>query len=250
MGLLRPNPYREIEKLLGYRFRKRDLLEEALVHRSYRFENPETEMDNQRLEFLGDSALGLAAAVFVFDRYSDRNEGFLTAVRSRLASGKMLARIAERIGLGKHLRLGKGEEQSGGRTRGSNLADALEAVIGAIYLDGGMRAVDRLFAALFVPELDESAADVWAQNPKGRLQQLCQARWKESPVYRMVEESGPQHSKEYRVEVRVGDRSLGVGSGNSKQRAESAAATAAVAALESAGVKSAAQNAFHRGTDA
>lgn len=231
MGFLGANPYRELEKRIGYRFRRKRLLEEALVHRSFRFESKDAACDNQRLEFLGDAALGLAATVRVFAQYADRDEGFLTCVRSRLTSGKALAAIAERIGLGEQMRLGRGEEQSGGRRRDSNLADALEAVIGAAYLDGGMKAVEKVFNALFVPEIGEPAVDVWSHNPKGRLQQLCQKSWKQAPEYRVAAEEGPSHERLYTVEVRVGDRVLSTGTGRSKRSAETAAAVAALAAI-------------------
>ena len=232
IGLFKKNPYRDLEKVLGYRFRFRGLLEAALVHRSYRFENgADGGIDNQRLEFLGDAVLGLVAGAYLFERFPDKDEGFLTAARSRLTSGAALAQIANRIDLGNRLMLGKGEEQTGGRRRPSNLADTLEAILGAAFRDGGLKAADSIFRQLFVPQLDPAESAEMEANPKGRLQQVCQQRWKASPVYLVLTEEGPRHAREFRVEVRAQDRVLGQGRGASKRAAETAAAQSALLLL-------------------
>jgi ribonuclease-3 len=233
----RRNPYRALEKALGHRFRRRDLLRAALTHRSYRFESAEgerataVEPDNQRLEFLGDAVLGLLTAEHVFDAYADAREGTLTTARSRVTSGKALAALAASLELGAHLHVGRGEESSGGRGRESNLADALEAVLGAVYCDGGIRAARKVFSRLFVPLVEGLADDPWEGNPKGRLQELAQARWKTSPVYRLVRREGPAHNAVFSVEVVVKGRARGVGKGRNKQQAERQAARRALERL-------------------
>jgi ribonuclease-3 len=230
--LFKQNPYRDLEKALGYRFRSKDRLAQAFMHRSFRFENgSDAGADNQRLEFLGDAVLGLVAASFLFDHFPDRDEGFLTAARSQLTSGAALARLAKRIDLGCRLKLGKGEELTGGRQRASNLADTLEAILGAAFQDGGLKAADAIFRHLFVPHLDSGETAEADANPKGRLQQICQRRWKTSPDYRMLSEEGPRHAREFRVEVRAGERVLGRGRGASKRAAETAAAQEALQGL-------------------
>ncbi len=232
MGLFKQNPYRDLEKILGYRFRSKERLAQAFLHRSFRFEKgADAGSDNQRLEFLGDAVLGLIAAAFLFERFPDRDEGFLTAARSRLTSGAALTRLAKRIDLGSRLMLGKGEEQTGGRQRASNLADTLEAVLGAAFLDGGLKAADVIFRHLFVPHLESGETAEADSNPKGRLQQICQQRWKTSPCYQLLAEEGPRHAREFRVEVLANGKELGRGRGASKRLAETAAAQAALLML-------------------
>jgi ribonuclease III len=225
------SPYRALEDKLGYAFRKHALLEAALTHRSYRFETPDVDKDNQRLEFLGDAVLGLIAATHIYGVYKDRDEGALTDLRSRVSSGKALAQIGKSIQLGEAVRLGKGEEQSGGRQRSTVVADALEAVIGAAYLDGGLKAAQRIFEKLFVPLLQADGHEAWMENPKGRLQELAQRRFGAEPAYRCVREEGPPHEKTFTVEVAVRGTPWGVGAGPNRRAAESAAAIQAVEAL-------------------
>lgn len=225
---LRKNPYRPLEKQLGYAFRKRALLETALTHPSCRAARPGVQADNQRLEFLGDAALGLAAAAHCYRQFDSHDEGTLTSVRSTLTCGATLARVARAIGLGAFLRLGRGEEQSHGRERASILTDAMEAVIGAAYLDGGMRAVGRVFERLFVPRIIEGMAAPWRDNPKGELQDLAQRLWQVAPRYTVVAEHGPMHSRRYTIEVKCGSNLTGRGSGSNKQEAEKNAASDAL----------------------
>jgi ribonuclease III len=232
IGLFKQNPYRDLEKVLGYRFRSKECLAQAFLHRSFRFENgTDAGVDNQRLEFLGDAVLGLISAAFLFEHFPDRDEGFLTAARSRLTSGAALTRLAKRIDLGQRLKLGKGEEQTGGRQRPSNLADTLEAILGAAFQDGGLKAADAIFRHLFVPHLETGADTEADANPKGRLQQICQQRWKMSPGYRLISEDGPRHAREFRVEVHADGHILGQGQGASKRAAETAAAQEALLKL-------------------
>jgi ribonuclease-3 len=225
---LRKNPYRELEKRLGYSFRKRDLIEMALVHRSYRFEVKGVESDNQRLEFLGDAVLGMVVAAQLYRAYVHVDEGVLTERRSRVTSGKALAETAARIGLGDFIRLGKGEEQAGGRQRQSLLADGLEAVVGAAYLDGGLRAVEKIAAKLFPGVMEALAQEDWQDNPKGKLQEIVQRLHAHSPEYRCVAEEGPPHQKTFSVEAVVKGEVMGRGVGSSRRAAEVKAATEAV----------------------
>ncbi len=231
MRLFAKNPYRDLEKSLGYRFRDRRLLATALRHRSFRFESDEEQTDNQRLEFLGDAALGLVASDYLFRRYPDIQEGPLTCLRSRLASGKALAQLGAAIDIGRHIQFGKGEQLSGGPERDSNLTDALEAVLGAAYLDNGLKAVSKIFHALFVPTIEIDPQDRWGDNPKGHLQIVAQQRWQANPSYRVARRDGPPHASVFWVEVALRGTVLGAGRGSTKRDAEQAAARAALRAL-------------------
>jgi len=224
MAVRRKNPYRQLEKNIGYTFKRRKFLATALTHRSFRFENAGVSVDNQRLEFLGDSVLGFLTAAFLYEKHDTSDEGVLTSLRSQTTSGKALARVAREVGLGEVARLGTGEERSGGRKRASLLADTLEAVIGAAYLDGGMKGCRKVFRKLFVPRLDELSGDIWANNPKGKLQEYSQRYWKKSPVYKVVNRAGPAHATLFTVEVSLENGLRATGHGQSKQDAETTAA--------------------------
>ncbi len=217
-----------LEKRIGYTFRNKRLLAMALRHPSYRYEKGNVGGDNQRLEFLGDAVMGFVVAAHTYRQHEEMEEGALTSVRSRLTSGKALARIGDRVGLAERLRMGKGEDASGGRNRPSTIADALEAIVGAAYLDGGVRAVERIYHKLFVPELEGEDYDFWAENPKGKLQDVAQRTYHRGPVYRIIREDGPSHERRYTVEVSIGGTTMGVGSGVNKRDAESAAAAEAL----------------------
>lgn len=220
--------YRELEKAVGYRFSRSWRLEAALTHPSFRHEDDATDIDNQRLEFLGDAVLGLAVAAFLFENRPDLDEGEMTKQRSRLTSTRALAVIAAGIGLGKYLRLGRGEMASGGNLRDSILADAMEAVIGAAFLDGDLKAVKKIFAHLFVPYLEQNLSAAWHDNPKGTLQEVSQQRAQTNPRYQVKSQTGPAHAMVFVVEVLVGVEVVGRGEGTSKQAAEIAAATDAL----------------------
>lgn len=220
----RKNPYRELEKALGYRFRRRQWLEQALTHPSFAHEQTPELPDNQRIEFLGDAALGLVAAAFLCEARPEANEGTLTKMRSLLSSTKALAHLAASIGLGSYLRLGNGEDQDGGRARPSILADALEAVIGAAYLDGGQKAVEKIFQCVFKPRSDELIATPQGGNPKGELQERAQGANMSIPKYRLVKEEGPPHQRTFTVEVYIGNNLHGSGQGHTKREAETNAA--------------------------
>lgn len=228
--IFRTHPYRALEKRIGYRFWRRRRLTQALTHPSFRHEAGTLAEDNQRLEFLGDAALSLAAALVLFEARPDASEGEMTKMRSLLTSTKALATVAGRIELGTFLQLGKGEETSGGRQRSSVLADALEAVIGAAFVDGGARAVQAIFRTLFLPLLRELEETEEVENPKGVLQEWAQRAHTKNPRYTILNEEGPAHQRIYTVAVWVGDMELGTGVGPNKREAETAAALSALRA--------------------
>jgi ribonuclease III len=220
---------RELEPRLGHGFVRPELLETALTHRSWSAEQQQPELgENQRLEFLGDAVLGAIAAEWLVAHCPDWREGTLTKVRSRLTNEATLERVARRLDLGPHLRLGRGEEQGGGREKRAVLADALEAVIGALWLDGGADAVRRLFQEAFAGEIAEAVEAGGDDNPKGDLQERMQQEWKTSPRYETLEESGPPHARHFRVAVYRGEECLGAGEGASKREAEMNAARQAL----------------------
>lgn len=218
---------RSLETLIGHTFADRHLLETALTSPSYRaVPGNEKVADNQRLEFLGDAVFGLLSAEHLFALYPLEDEGFLTVRRSRMANGKALAGMARGIGLGGHLRLRKQDEAQGGRENDRFLAEAMEALFGAVWLDGGLAAARNVFARLAAADAQEPP-DPWAGNPKGRLQELAQSRaWPDSPAYALVECSGPDHAPQYTVRASVHGGRAAVGSGKTKREAEAEAASA------------------------
>ena len=230
--IMMSNPYRSLEKNIGYRFRRRTHLEMALTHPSYRYEEIGIDIDNQRLEFLGDAVLGLVAGAYLYDHFPECREGDMTQMRSVITNSKILSRIAQAVNMGAYLRLGRGEKQSGGDHRLSNLSDAMEAVIGAAYLDGGLKAVQKIFAKWFIPEIKPAADEQTTHNAKGALQEVTQRLWKCSPRYRTVQEEGPAHSKLFTVEVFINGNVMGSGKGTNKRDAEMEAARVALHSLE------------------
>jgi len=220
----------ELEVAIGYRFRNIGLLQNALAHSSYANERWHNSlMSNERLEFLGDSVLGMLVAEFLYRTFPDRPEGELTRMRADMVCEATLAQIANCLELGKYFLLGKGEEQGGGRTRNSILADAVESVIAACYLDGGMEAASAFvekFVLVNVPAKRMHNADY-----KTALQELVQQKKNQVLSYRLVGESGPDHDKQFTVELRLNDAVVGTGVGSSKKRAEQAAAHAAIEKL-------------------
>ena len=217
-----------LEKRIKYRFKKKALLEAALTHPSYRYEMPEAESDNQRLGFLGDAVLGLLAADILMERNPQAAEGELTKLKSAISSGSALASAARELGLGEHLRLGKGEAASGGADRDSNLEDALEALLGAVWLDGGLKASRKFFERNIFQSL-ENAGPV-LNNPKGILQEYAQKKGYAAPEYKVTEASGPDHARHYCVEVTVSTYAYR-GEGTSRREAEKKAAEKAVLSM-------------------
>ena len=224
------------EQRVGHRFADRQRLEQALTHRSYAHEvGGGTLADNESLEFLGDAVLGLVVADLVFHDFPMTDEGTKSKIKASLVSAVALADVAERLGLGEQLRLGRGEEKTGGRRKQALLSDACEALIAALYLDGGMEAARAFILREFAPLLDTARRDDVASSVRGdfksALQEYLQARRRALPDYRTLREDGPDHDKTFHVEVRVGDHVLAVSSGHSKKDAEQDAARRALEAL-------------------
>ncbi|HAT19016.1 MAG: ribonuclease III [Roseibacillus sp.] len=209
---------------IGYQFKDQDLLVQSMTHPSMSAEQREAVEDNQRMEFLGDAVLQVILTEHLYRILPDQAEGHLTKIRASLVSRRALADCALRLGLEEYLRLGKGEEANGGRHRESNLADAFEALLGAICLDGGITGAREVTMRLMEEDLQEALEGEDTSNPKGRLQEELQALRRESPLYRILTEEGPDHLKQFRVEVLWGGKPLGAGRGSSKKNAESAAA--------------------------
>jgi ribonuclease-3 len=219
-----------LEERIGYKFSNPRLLEEALTHPSVRHETQRDSFDNQRLEFLGDAVLQLVMTERLFRHFDEEAEGALTKLRSRLVSRETLRTNAVAIGLGAHLRLGRGEEASGGRDRTSTLGDAFEALIGAIYLDGGLEEARRFVLEQATEDLAQIAEAPVDINPKGELQELLQGISPTSPVYKVIGQSGPEHDKTFVVEAHWCGLMLGKGTGRNKKQAETAAAEEALRA--------------------
>ena len=218
-----------LESRINYKFRNSLLLAEALTHPSLAYESNRPHFDNQRLEFLGDAVLQLVLTERLYAMFPSFGEGRLTKLRSRLVSRDALCRFANDVGLGDYLMLGKGEAASGGHARASNLADAFEALLGAIYLDGGFDSVRAIVNGLCASALDEVAGEPEELNPKGQLQEILQALSPVSPSYRIVAQEGPDHQKRFTACVDWGGRELGFGHGSSKKEAEIDAALNALA---------------------
>lgn len=220
----------ELVAALGYVPTDDALLAQAFNHRSWCAEHAEDE-SNERLEFLGDSVLGFVVADFVYRAEPDLDEGALTDVRKAVVNAVCLAEIATELDLGRHLRLGKGEEASGGREKPSILSDAMEAVIGAVYLDGGIGAATDLVVGLLGGRMQVAiAAGGRNQDHKSRLQEVVASHTDVSPAY-VLDATGPDHARQFTATVTVGDETLGVGEGRSKKQAEQQAARAALDAI-------------------
>ena len=221
---------KELEAAIGYKFKNIALLQNALAHSSYANERWHNSlMSNERLEFLGDSILGMCVAEYLYCTFPDRPEGELTRMRADMVCEQTLANVAGRIGLGNHLLLGKGEEQGGGRTRNSILADAVESVIAASFLDGGMDAAKQFIQKFILVEVP--VKKLHNVDYKTSLQELVQQKKNQVLTYTMVGESGPDHDKHFEVEVCLNGKVVGLGSGSSKKRAEQDAARVAIETL-------------------
>ena len=220
----------ELEAAIGYRFRDITLLQNALTHSSYANERWHDSLkSNERLEFLGDSVLGMVVAEHLFRSFPDRPEGELTRMRADMVCEQALAQIAEKLSLGKHLMLGNGEEQGGGRARASILADAVESVIAACFLDGGIQAA-KAFIEQFVL-CNVPVSRLHNVDYKTALQELVQQKKNQTLSYALTGESGPDHDKRFTVAVSLNGSVVGEGIGSSKKRAEQEAARAAIEAL-------------------
>jgi ribonuclease-3 len=227
-------PAAALVERLGLPVRDLDLLQQALIHSSYLHEHRDLAVGhNERLEFLGDSVVSVAISDALYRRHPDDDEGVLSARRASIVSTAGLARLASRLDLGEYLLLGEGESQRGGRRRPGLLASAFEALVGAIYLDLGYEAAGGFVVSLAAPELTSGRPLGSLKSPKSRLQELTQRLSGERPQYRLIDASGPDHEKTFRVEVAVSGRVIGVGEGLSRRLAETAAAARAIESLRS-----------------
>jgi len=223
----------ELEARLGVIFQDKSLLRRALVHRSYLNESLDHGLvDNERLEFLGDAVIDFVAAEFLYNRYPGMDEGHLTRLRAALVRTESLAALARALDLGQHLRLGRGEIASGGRERPNNLCGAFEALMGAVYLDQGLEVVKQVLVARFEPVAEQVLQAQADRDAKSLLQEIVQAETQITPTYHLVGQSGPDHDKEFTVEVRLDGQVVGRGKGRSKQAAEQAAAQDALSNSE------------------
>jgi ribonuclease-3 len=217
----------DIEQRIVHEFRDRGLLERSLTHKSFANEN-RVSAHNERLEFLGDAVLSLVVSEYLMKTCPDSNEGDLSRLRAAVVSEPALALVAREIGLGPYLLLGKGEEQTGGRGKDSLLANCLEALIAAIYLDAGSREVEAFVIRFFKDPIEKTCTARGSLDYKTEVQELCQERLKQLPEYRLVSESGPDHQKQFSVELVIKSEVYGRGIGRSKKEAEQKAAKEAL----------------------
>ena len=223
----------ELEKKLGISFSDKSLIIKALTHRSYLNENRDKYLqNNERLEFLGDAVLELIISFKLFEKYPDKPEGELTGIRSALVRTESLAQQSRDLEVGKHLLMSRGEEDSGGRDKDYLLANTYEALLGAIYLDSGYESCRTFVENTLLKKVDEIVDNELFIDPKTKVQELIQAKYKVTPTYQIVKEEGPDHEKYFTVVLKVNKKKLSEGYGASKQKAEEDAAQKAVKLLE------------------
>ncbi len=225
--------WRSLQHNIGVSFKDMSLLHQTFIHSSYVNENPESTIsDNERLEFLGDALLDFIITEKIYHDFPQMPEGEMTEIRVSLIREETLAQIASSLNLGDYLYLGKGEESTGGRHRQTNLADTFEALVGAIFLDQGLTATRNFVLSKLDIYLSKIKAKGVDQNYKALLQEFTQAEYKQLPTYNLVETSGPDHDKNFIIEVKLGDKALGTGIGKSKKAAEIEAARSAYEKLK------------------
>ncbi len=215
----------------GIRFRELEFLNQAFTHRSFANELGESAENNERLEFLGDSVLGLVVSEYLYESLPDQPEGELARIKSFVVSEASLSEIARGLRVDNFILIGRGEEYSGGRSKKAILADCLEAIIGAYYLDSGFAAAERFVHGMLIPEINKVLENRHAKDYKTLLQEHVQKRLKTYPKYRVVQKTGPDHDRTFWIEVHIGDRSFGAGKGKNKKEAEQEAARLAYEAL-------------------
>jgi ribonuclease III len=230
MGFL-SDEYKKLEKTIKYKFKNKKYCFNALCHSSYANESFEPVKDNERLEFLGDSVVNLVVGDMLMKHFKDMDEGNLSRIRANLVNEVMLSKLAKNISLGDYLNLGKGEEGSGGREKSSILANAFEALVAAIYRDGGFEKAYKMVEHMFSPVIEIAGKPENYLDPKSRLQELAQMKYKEPPVYRVVSEIGPDHDKTFKVEMKIADIRA-TGKGRSKKAAEQEAAKEGLGKIE------------------
>jgi len=221
----------KLAQRLGIKFKDKLLLSRSLTHRSYLNEHPEAVEDNERLEFLGDAVLDFLVGAWLYNRFPEMSEGSLTRLRSALVRTEQLAEFSKQVGLGKALRLGHGEEESGGRERQALLCATFEAFVGALYLDSGIDEVTDFLEPLLEAVADTVLSSGNIQDSKSKLQEWVQSKGNSAPVYQMISARGPDHSKLFEVEVLINGKKFGRGTGRSKQSAAKAAAQEALSLL-------------------
>lgn len=219
--------FTEFENKIGYTFKNKELLHEALSHSSYANEVKRGRHSNERLEFLGDSVLSIVVSKHLFTHFKHLPEGELTKIRASLVCEKALFEFSKNIDLGKHILLGKGEENSGGRERPSIVSDAFEAVIAAVFLDGGMEAAEK-YVLSFIPKNIEATGSKSLHDYKTMLQEIIQKNPEERVEYVLADQTGPDHDRKFVVQVRLNSNVIGTGEGHSKKQAEQAAACEAL----------------------
>ena len=222
--------FTEFEKKIGYTFKNKELLHEALSHSSYANELKPGRNSNERLEFLGDSVLSIVVSKHLFTHFKHLPEGELTKIRASLVCEKALFEFSKKIDLGKHILLGKGEENSGGRTRPSIVSDAFEAVIAAVFLDGGMEEAEK-YVLSFIPKNLEANSSKSLHDYKTMLQEIIQKNPEERVEYVLADQTGPDHDRNFVVQVRLNSNVIGTGEGHSKKQAEQAAAREALSLM-------------------
>ena len=220
---------KDLEKILGIKFKNQDLIKEALTHRSYLNENSSwASQNNERLEFLGDAVLELITTDFLYHKFPDYQEGQMTSLRAALVNYQMLAKVAKEISLDDFIYLSRGEAKDKGRARDVILANAMEALIGAIYLDRGYETASKFIHKSVLSHLKEVIEKKLYRDPKSQLQEIVQEKMRVTPTYRVLEETGPDHNKKFLVGVFFHEKMAAKGMGASKQEAESKAAEAAL----------------------
>ena len=229
MKFMKDELTRDLQKRLSYNFSNIDILIEALTHKSYVNENPDLNIkDNERLEFLGDAVLDLSISAYLVENFPHYQEGELSKLKAMMVSETSLTKIASELDIGDYLLLGRGEEHTGGRKKESLLANALEAIIAAIYLDGGLPAADGFVRMVFVAHIQLIAREGISLDYKTDLQEYCQAHDLELPSYRVSKEMGPDHRKTFEVELLISGEVMGLGVGRNKKEAEQRAANEAL----------------------
>jgi ribonuclease-3 len=221
---IRNKQIEKLQKIIRVKFKNKSLLLKALTHRSFVNESGRSIIDNERLEYLGDSVLGLVVNEYLFKHFEDYREGKLAKIKSAVVSEASLSKIAKRLRLGNYVFMGKGEEQSGGRERMSILANTLEAIIGAIYLDAGLKSSRKFILSLIKEDIESVNNLTYLRDPKTTLQEYVQKKYKERPLYRVIEERGPDHRKEFTVQLIINGQEIATGDGPSKRIAETNAA--------------------------
>lgn len=221
-----------LEKKIGFKFKNPDLLKESLTHRSYLNENPRWGKHNERLEFLGDAVFELITSEFLYHKYPEQDEGYLTALRAALINYQRLALVAQEIGLGNYIYLSRGEAKDTGKAREVILANGMESLLAAIYLDQGYVPAKKFVEKFLLPHLDEIVEKQLYKDPKSLLQEIVQEKLKITPIYKVLEENGPDHQKVFKVGVFFNDKLAAVGDGSSKQEGEISAAEHALSSIK------------------